>query len=138
MMSYTSILMELSCPLFLLGSNRKLSFVYLTAYNIFHSINANSFTIGCFPYLCIATSLLWYDDLDQPTKKKKLITAKNEKQKKKTKKNLIKGLILLFLFLQLLLPLRPYFIAYSTGVDPNWSKEGHYFSWRMMLNQEVE
>lgn len=110
----------------------------------FHSMNQISFNIGTFPAMMLASSVLWLDsevcvNIAQLLKLRKRTDSKEEEEKDygttgKQKWDWRATLMLSMITVQLFLPLR----AYTLTDNPNWTNESHYFSWRMMLNEEVK
>ena len=127
--SYGTILLHLiGAPLLLWKPAR--IYVFLI-YCCFHIINAITFNIGIFPYLTIAVTLIFFNP-DWPMKLLKIGYSLKEKalnQLSNRKKNFILTLILLWILIQILLPLRC--LLYPGNVL--WNREGHSFSWRMKL-----
>lgn len=107
---------------------------------IFHVINANIFIIGVFPLFMFAATLL-YCSPDWPKK----IWIKgysaspipndsiDKSTKSKLQRLLIGSTILVFVSLQLVIPLRHH--LYPGHVS--WTEEGHRFSWRMKLRAKT-
>jgi len=102
---------------------------------LFHLLNSQIFRIETFPLTMIVSSVLW---LEPQTCQKIFpfsvpLSLSNKKSEiAPTKNSCFLLTALIFLIIQLLLPLRPYLLSQ----DPNWTNEGSLFSWRMMLNQE--
>ena len=96
----------------------------------FHLFNSIIFQIGIFPYLSLAFSVFFFEP---ETIRKLFFKRKVPFQAQKTivpnyKKTFLIGFCAYFL-LQLILPIRHYFIK----DDVLWTEEGHRMSWRMML-----
>lgn len=102
-------------------------------YCIFHLVNAVTFSIGVFPYMAIALTLIFFDP-DWPAKILKLKIKTTEWQKHFIEtspqiKKLTVFLVTLWIIFQILFPLR--YLLYPGNVL--WTREGHNFSWRMKL-----
>ncbi|GGW48058.1 type I deoxyribonuclease HsdR [Arenibacter certesii] len=114
-------------PALLWKPTRKWAFL---ASIFFHLFNSIVFQIGIFPYLALAFTIFFY-----PPELIRRIFLKNKStfievdfQSPSNKKWII-GLITLYFSVQLVLPIRHYFIE----DDVLWTEEGHRMSWRMML-----
>ncbi|MCM4167597.1 hypothetical protein KCTC52924_00901 [Arenibacter antarcticus] len=96
----------------------------------FHLFNSFIFQIGIFPYLALAFTLFFFPPelIRSIFLKKKVPILESEYQNPSHKKWMIWFMALYFL-VQLLLPIRHYFIE----DDVLWTEEGHRMSWRMML-----
>lgn len=111
----------------------------------FHLFNSIVFQIGIFPYMSIAFAFLFFSPQTLRQKfgrwisrfeglcQKQLaqinpITPKNV-NRSKAKERWIPTLIVLYLTIQILLPLRHHLIKDTVL----WTEEGHRMSWRMML-----
>lgn len=118
----------------------------------FHLSNHFLFRIGTFPWVMMASNILF---LNPETPSQYIVSAckkvkgiftkssainaddaspghKNNQQKPRMPK-LLKGFLMTYFVLQLLIPFRHW--LYPGNV--NWTMEGHQFSWRMMLNEEA-
>lgn len=124
----TGILFDLLIiPALLWKRTRKAAFLLSIFFHLFNSI---VFQIGIFPYLSLAFSVFFFE----PETIRRIFF----KRKKAYETNELKipnyknGLLLLlgtYFMIQLLLPVRHYFIE----DDVLWTEEGHRLSWRMML-----
>lgn len=114
-------------PAMLWKKSRKWAFMAAIFFHLFNSI---VFQIGIFPYLALAFMVFFYD----PETIRKIFFRKkkpyllNEVSIPPHKK-VILGVLGIYFFIQLLLPIRHYFIK----DDVLWTEEGHRLSWRMML-----
>jgi hypothetical protein len=124
--SWAGCLYDLSIPFLLLwGRTRKLAFV---AVILFHLLTALLFPIGLFPFVMIGLTTIFFSPQFHDT----VLHFQALNKAKKKVEHLPKwsfGLILIFAFIQVLIPLR--FLAYPGNVF--WSEEGFRFSWRVML-----
>jgi len=125
--SYGGLLFDLLVvPGLLYKKTRKVFFILSL---VFHLTNAYLFSIGIFPFLAISLNIFFLDSstfksiLKQP-QPKLLPIPKYQK--------LVCSLLTLYVFIQLLLPLRHFF--FSPNVD--WTEEGYRLSWRMMLREK--
>lgn len=126
--AYFGILFDLLIvPALLWKKSRNIAFVISI---FFHLFNSFIFHIGIFPYMSLAFTLFFYpkDFINKTFLKSKPFYKKAEVSVPKNH-NLITGFILVFLFIQFLLPLRHWFIK----GDVLWTEEAHRMSWRMML-----
>ena len=126
---------------FLLIDKRSRLISYFVAF-VFHIMTAIMFPIGVFPYVMIASTLIFFNDnfhkkiIDfiykySLLKSRKLIEEKTNYQ---TKTNSILNVFLIgFFTLQLFLPLR--FILYPGKLF--WTEQGYRFSWRVMLIEKA-
>lgn len=104
----------------------------------FHLTNAFMFTIGIFPWLMIAATLVFFP----PGWPRRVFTGRRLKQLTKTgtaartsagysglRVSTIVILLAVYIGFHLLWPLR-----YLTGdQSPNWTERGHFFAWHMLL-----
>ena len=111
----------------------------------FHLFNSIVFQIGIFPYMSIAFALLFFSPQSLRQKFGRWITRFETPIQNKldqthwvkpqiqnlspTKQPWIPALIVVYLVIQVLLPLRHHLIKDSVL----WTEEGHRMSWRMML-----
>lgn len=100
----------------------------------FHLGNSITFEIGTFPYLMIASSILFFPD---PYIRRKFFPDKDPEKLAEIVKvppnyKLHQGILLLFIMLQVLLPLRHHLFRGNVF----WTEEGHRLSWRMMLKSK--
>jgi len=118
-------------PALLYKPTRKYAFY---AAIFFHLFNSVVFQVGIFPFLSLAFCLFFFEAETIRNiflKQKQLYTA-NEIEIPKNAA-LIKYGVLLFFAIQLVLPVRHWFIK----DDVLWTEEGHRMSWRMMLRTKT-
>ncbi|WP_411766375.1 HTTM domain-containing protein [Winogradskyella sp. A3E31] len=126
--AYGGILFDgLIIPALLWKRTRNIAFFISIFFHLFNSI---VFQIGIFPYLSLAFTLFFFEPKtirDLFLKKKQLY----EKSEVKIPNNykLITSAFIIYLSVQLVLPIRHHFIK----DDVLWTEEGHRLSWRMML-----
>ncbi|UNY99562.1 HTTM domain-containing protein [Zhouia spongiae] len=129
--AYTGILFDLLViPMLLWKPTRKLAFL---ASVVFHLFNSIVFQIGIFPYLSLAFTLFFFEPKtirDIFLKKKPLYV--NDEVIIPRYKNLLYTVGGVYFLIQLVLPLRHWFIK----DDVLWTEEGHRLSWRMMLRSK--
>lgn len=135
--SYAGMIFDLTIfPLLLWNRTRTPVFILAI---MFHVSNALIFGLATFPWFSIMMSSLFFNPSwprKLPLLKKYLpdfndITIKNNNFYFNV--NLLKNLIIFYVVVQILLPLRHW--LYPGNV--NWTEEGHYFSWRMMLRSKT-
>lgn len=130
--TYGGLLFDfLIIPLMLYRKTRKYAFV---AAIFFHLFNKVILSIGVFPFLALAFSVLFFP----PTFFRKYIFKDKIEIPTFIPSSLLNNKILLYFFLpffilQLSLPLRHWFIK----GDVLWTEEGHRLSWRMMLRDRT-
>lgn len=128
--AYTGILFDLLIvPLLLFKKTRTIA---LLASFTFHIFNAVFLQIGIFPFFALTFSLFFYapEQIRKLFFKNKHSINPSEEYNYFGKKTFLYVLIP-FLFVQLLLPLRHHLIE----GDVLWTEEGHRLSWRMMLRK---
>lgn len=118
-------------PLLLYKKTRTLA---LIASIIFHLFNAITLQIGIFPFFALTFALFFYN----PSSVRKLFLRKNNlieidsSKKNLYNKKIFSFVIIPFLVLQLVLPIRHHFIKGNVLL----TEEGHRLSWRMMLRHK--
>lgn len=117
-------------PLLLWKPTRKFAFIISI---FFHLFNAVVFQIGIFPFLSLAFIVFFF----QPKSIRKIF-LKNKTPFKQPEfsvpsfKNFVLILAGIYLLIQVVLPIRHYFIEDNVL----WTEEGHRMSWRMMLRSK--
>ena len=127
-LAYGGILFDgLVIPLLLIKKTRKLAFF---ASVFFHLFNSFIFQVGIFPYLSLAFCLFFFsqETIHKLFLKRKPFYDQGEVIVPK-KAPIFKTLFITYFVIQLLLPVRHYFIKGEVF----WTEEGHRMSWRMML-----
>ena len=126
---------------FLLINKRSRWISYFVAF-VFHIMTAIMFPIGVFPYVMIASTLIFFNDnfhkkiIDFISKYGLLNSNKSieEKNNYQTKNNsVLKIFFIGFFTLQFFLPLR--FMLYPGKLF--WTEQGYRFSWRVMLIEKA-
>lgn len=114
-------------PALLWKPSRKVAFALAIFFHLFNSI---VFQIGIFPYLALAFTVFFFEPetIKQLFFKKKPSFQSSQISIPAYKNLFVVGFGIYFL-VQLILPLRHYFIE----DDVLWTEEGHRLSWRMML-----
>ncbi|WP_194767958.1 HTTM domain-containing protein [Tamlana sp. I1] len=140
-MSWSGMLYDLAIP-FLLLYKRTRGFAFVLVV-IFHVFTRVLFPIGMFPFVMIASTLIFYDasfhkkiirfinDIFQGFTSK--IAVRTEPCYRYTFKKPILLLIGLFFVLQLVFPFR--YLLYPNELF--WTEEGYRFSWRVMLMEKM-
>ena len=118
-------------PLLLWKRTRIYAFV---AAVFFHLFNSFIFHIGIFPYLALAFTLFFFssENINKYFLWKKPYYSAAEVVVPKNRDLLI-GFMGIWLLVQVLLPVRHWFIK----DDVLWTEEGHRLSWRMMLRSKA-
>ncbi|MFI2743007.1 HTTM domain-containing protein [Zhouia sp. PK063] len=128
LITYSGIAFDFSIvPLLLFKKSRKWAFA---AAIFFHIFNSFVFHIGIFPYLSLGIMLFFFDTqtIRDIFLRKKPHYMKGEVIIPK-QKNIIYTLCIVYFAIQLILPVRHWFIKGNVL----WTEEGHRLSWRMML-----
>ncbi|NMH28207.1 HTTM domain-containing protein [Flavobacterium silvaticum] len=127
--SWTGIFFDGSIVLLLLF--RRTRTIALILSLIFHLFNSMVLQIGIFPFFALSFVLFFYpsDVIRKRFFPKKLPIISDTPDY--FGKDLLKWIVLPYVLIQLLLPIRHWFIK----GDVLWTEEGHRLSWRMMLRQ---
>ena len=114
-------------PALLWHPTRRIAFFTSVFFHVFNSI---VFQIGIFPYLSLAFSVFFFEPetIRRLFFKRKKPNTEHE-FRLPSYKNIAITVGSIYFLLQLILPLRHYFIK----DDVLWTEEGHRMSWRMML-----
>lgn len=140
--SWAGCFYDLSIPFLLL--NRKTRLIAYAAVLIFHVLTAILFPIGMFPYIMIATALIFFSAefhkkiigrLARLIRIPKNALALNKAyalNSATTSKALIIAFVL-FLCVQVVLPMR--YLIYPGELF--WTEQGYRFSWRVMLMEKA-
>ena len=130
-LAYSGIVFDfLIVPCLLIKKTRKWAF-FASAF--FHLFNSIVFQIGIFPYLSLAFSVFFFNPEQIRRfffKKKPLFIASKIKENHYKRTTII--IIGLYLLIQIILPVRHWFIQDNVL----WTEEGHRLSWRMMLRSK--
>ncbi len=145
-MSWSGMLYDVAIPFLLLYKRTRLFGFALVV--IFHVFTRVLFPIGMFPYIMIASTLIFFDAslhekiiqgikrLLAPLSKyttKRLETLQNLSLYNYAKPQVIVAVLGVFFTIQLLLPFR--YLAYPGELF--WTEEGYRFSWRVMLMEKL-
>ena len=126
--AYSGIAFDLLIvPLLLWKKTRTFAFI---ASFIFHLFNAVTLQIGIFPFFALSFAVFFYPPEKIRSiffKKKAVLDFDNLPSDKN--KSILLYFFLPYFILQILLPIRHWFIK----GDVLWTEEGHRLSWRMML-----
>lgn len=126
--AYSGIAFDmLIVPMLLWRRTRTVAFI---ASLIFHLFNAITLQIGIFPFFALSFAVFFYP----PEKIRKIFFRKKpvvdlKKEPVFENKSVLLYFFLPYFIIQILLPLRHWFIK----GDVLWTEEGHRLSWRMML-----
>ncbi len=129
--AYMGILFDLLIVPMLLF--KKTRIVALLASLTFHIFNAVFLEIGVFPFFALTFALFFYEPetIRRIFLKKKTSVENENVNQNFYGKRIVYFLMIPYLIIQLLLPLRHHFIE----GDVLWTEEGHRLSWRMMLRE---
>ena len=129
--AYMGIIFDLLIvPLLLFKKTRMLA---LLASLTFHLFNAVFLEIGIFPFFALTFALFFYEPetIRSVFLRRKTSIETDNGHSNYYGKKIVYFLIIPYLIIQLLLPLRHHFIE----GDVLWTEEGHRLSWRMMLRE---
>ncbi|KUF37894.1 hypothetical protein AV926_01490 [Myroides marinus] len=115
--------------------NKRTRTLAVIASLVFHLFNSITLHIGIFPYFALSFAVFFYEPervrgwffRKKPQLDESVLVEAQSNFTKLTSS--VKYFLLAFMFIQLVLPLRHYFIK----GDVLWTDEGHRLSWRMML-----
>jgi len=109
--------------------SRNIAFIAALFFNFF---NQQIFQIGIFPFMALSSTLFFFPasfyDSFLPEEK----TVSRPEQASGQKQKIIMTLIIVYILIQLILPIRHFFIK----GDVTWTDEGHKMAWRMMLRDK--
>lgn len=139
--SWTGCLYDLSIPFLLL--NRSTRVLAYAAVVVFHLLTAMLFPIGMFPYVMVATALIFF----APSFHEKILSAIRKLINSPARRmappkasnhlgqpaKLIPFALAVFLLIQIALPFR--YLLYPGELF--WNEEGYRFSWRVMLMEKA-
>jgi vitamin K-dependent gamma-carboxylase-like protein len=131
--AYGGLLLDLlAVPMLLWRRTRMLAFILLAS---FHLMNARLFSIGIFPWMMLAATLVFFP----PSTARRVLRALGFRGTKAEAVRVVPNwprwalsLLAAYVVLQLLVPLRH--LLYPGNV--NWTEEGHRFSWHMKLRDK--
>jgi hypothetical protein len=133
-LSYGGLLFDLLIvPALLWKRSRRIAFIVACT---FHLSNVMVFGLATFPWFSIMMTALffgpaWPEKL--PILRNYLNSTSNAAINYTKQRSLITTLLFTYVVVQLLLPFRHFLYPGS----PNWSEEGHRFSWHMMLRSKT-
>lgn len=137
-MSYAGLLLDLAfVPLLLWKRTRWIGFAFALAFNLY---NDHMFSIGIFPWVMIAGTLLFFE-ADWPRRFWDVCTLESGKRKQKnlplltitTERRVVAYVMIVFTAYQLLFPFRHF--LYPGNVS--WTEEGHLYAWHMKLRSKA-
>lgn len=130
--AYAGIFFDgLIIPALLWKKTRNIAFV---ASLLFHLFNSVTLQIGIFPYFALSFIVFFYspETIRHIFFKKKPQLQTENLNKSYTYSKVLSYFFIPFFIIQLILPIRHYFIK----GDVLWTEEAHRLSWRMMLRQK--
>lgn len=126
--SYGGLLLDLTVAFFLLWRpTRLVAFGFCV---LFHLTNVALFSIGIFPWFMIGATTIFFSP-GWPRRRPLPPPLPSARGPKPSPGWLI-ALVAVFLFIQFLLPLRPFMYP----GNPSWTEEGHRLSWHMKLRHK--
>jgi len=132
LMAYFGLLFDLLIVPSLLWRKTRLTAFFIGVF--FHLSNSILFGIGTFPYLAIALCIFFASAewLEQRIMRNAEFKATLLQLPSRQKQHLLTGFVLIYLLVQMLLPIRHWLIRGNV----NWTEEGHRMAWRMMLRSK--
>lgn len=137
--AWSGMLFDLLIPFLMLWKPVRF-YAFLSAV-LFHTNNIFVFSIGIFPVMALALTLLYFDP-DFPRKMLPQKMRLNLKVWYRARVSLfnqcpsvspgVQKIILIYAVWQIVFPFRHWFYPGNT----NWHQDGHLFAWRMMLQQK--
>lgn len=133
--SYAGVAFDLLIPFLLLW--RRTRWLALAAVAVFHVSNEIMFSIGIFPYLMLAATLLFLEP-SWPRRAFPLLFPRGaadlseRADRTPSRQGGVMALLALWALVQLLLPLRHHLYP----GNPSWTEEGHLFAWHMKLRDK--
>jgi len=128
--AYSGLLFDLLVvPMLLWKRTRWFAFAAAVFFHVFNNFHLN---IGIFPFLALSFCLFFFP----PESIRKLFlrnVAVRHEERVPSNKKFFAYFFIAFFLIQLVLPIRHYFIK----GDVMWTEEGHRLSWRMMLRQKT-
>ena len=151
-MTYGGLVFDLLVPFGLLAESDAIRRIAVLGTWLFHGINFFIFDIGIFPLLGSCCSVLFLPKNDVQyllralTKLLALLRCGAERKGTRNVSGTIRYreaahtrvalLLAAYAAVQIALPLRHYWYHFSTNQSVNWTSEGEWFSWRMMLTSK--
>jgi hypothetical protein len=126
--SYAGLIFDLTVAFLLLTKKRVFAYLALL---FFHLMTAMLFPIGMFPWVMIASSILFLE-VDYFENKFNFLKRNSLEPPKKENFKLYKICICMYIIIQIFLPLRHF--LYPGNL--NWTEEGFRFSWNIMVMQK--
>lgn len=134
--SWFGAIYDLTIWVFLFNkSTRKYAYMVVV---VFHLMTSILFQIGIFPYMMTLLTLIFFSSSFHEKLIEKLkvflnISNSNFVELRQSTQKLNKTFIMLFVFIQLIIPFR--YVLYDGNIF--WTEEGYRFSWRVMLMEKT-
>lgn len=112
--------------LLLISLTRKWAYLFVV---IFHLATGFLFNIGLFPYIMIALTLVFFNDIHIRILNKLDVNKRSKIINLRFSKKLITIPIIIYFFIQIILPLRHFLFEGNVL----WTEQGYRFSWRVKL-----
>ncbi len=129
LLSLFVILLELALAFLLMWKSSR--FVAIGLAVAFNALNALLFPVGVFPYLMMVCTCLFLA-LDKRLLRR--FSLNHESGQVIFPGRAVKAILLIYMVIQVLLPLRAHFFA--LGADRLWAEKGLLFSWHMMTKSK--
>ncbi len=136
--SLGGLYLDLFAPLFLLWKPGRWVAVPLLVG--FHCANQQLFSIGVFPSLMIASTVLFFDGDELRRLRILRLPARFDPPARTSEvangigfRLALLGLVLVYVVIQIAVPLR----HFTLPGDPSWTERAHWYSWRMMLRTKT-
>lgn len=124
--SWGGLALDLFVPFLLLYKPTRIPAVLSVLF--FHLFNTWIFTIGIFPWMMLAATIIFFE----PDYLERFIPKTGQTNEYRSTSPLLVPLISVYVFFQLFLPLRHWLIPGEVV----WTEEGHKFAWRMKLRDK--
>jgi len=126
------------CIPFLLSNKKARPFAYM-AVVIFHTLTSMLFPIGMFPYVMMATALIFFSPeffhniLTKVSGNNTIVTTDRVFRYSRPARVCLQAFLAIFFIIQSVLPFR--YLAYPGELF--WTEQGYRFSWRVMLMEKA-
>jgi hypothetical protein len=138
-MAWSGLVLDGIAPFALLSSNVLARSGILVSLAAFHIMNAHLWSIGTFPHVMLGTSVAFvtsWRSATAPYQPRNLKPALPYPTVSPAKRWSITIALLTFLIVQFALPTRHQTLHGLADESQQWTRRHHFFSWRMMLNDE--